>query len=266
MRRTACFGCSAFGALRTLGAGWALRTRRPRLLRLRLLCLLLRRLAFAARPGAAAPASAPAAARRRLLLARRHLCLLGFELLRTLRPRTARRTLRILGALWLLLRTLLLRPFAVAAALLLAIASLAALRTLVATRGLGAGPLLELADLLLHIPPRLLFMAAPELVMPAVRAALPPLGISLFAGGAKDGFRERHRRIGAHCTLRAVDETRRRTLLALIELASESTPSACWDDGRAIDLLRRQSTAEELRELGAKEGLIEIVFPESHAG
>jgi hypothetical protein len=62
-----------------------------------------------------------------------------------------------------------------------------------------------------------------------------------------------------------VDETRRRTLLALIELASESTPSACWDDARAIELLRSQSTPEELRELGAKQGLIEFVFPETHA-
>ncbi len=62
-----------------------------------------------------------------------------------------------------------------------------------------------------------------------------------------------------------MDENRRRTLLALIELASESTPNACWDDQRAVDLLRRQTTPEEMRELGAEPRIIEFVFPESHA-
>jgi hypothetical protein len=63
-----------------------------------------------------------------------------------------------------------------------------------------------------------------------------------------------------------VDETRRRTLLALIELASDSNPNACWDDQRAIELLRRESTPDELRELGATRGIIEFVFPEQHGG
>ncbi len=62
-----------------------------------------------------------------------------------------------------------------------------------------------------------------------------------------------------------MDENRRRTLLALIDLASDSSPSACWDDQRAVELLRRESTADELRELGAEEGIIEFVFPENHA-
>lgn len=62
-----------------------------------------------------------------------------------------------------------------------------------------------------------------------------------------------------------MDENRRRTLLALIDLASDSNPNACWDDQRAIELLRREATAEELRELGAGEGIIEHVFPEEHA-
>ena len=60
--------------------------------------------------------------------------------------------------------------------------------------------------------------------MAAVRAALPSFGIGLLAGGAEDAFRERHREIGAHCTLRTVDESRRRTLLALIDLAEENSP------------------------------------------
>lgn len=62
-----------------------------------------------------------------------------------------------------------------------------------------------------------------------------------------------------------MDENRRRTLLALIELASDSNPSACWDDQRAVDLLRRETTAEEMRDLGAEERIIEFVFPETHA-
>ena len=63
-----------------------------------------------------------------------------------------------------------------------------------------------------------------------------------------------------------VDETRRRTLLTLIELATENAPSACWDDRRAAELLRKESTAEELRELGVEERMIEFVFSEHHGG
>jgi hypothetical protein len=63
-----------------------------------------------------------------------------------------------------------------------------------------------------------------------------------------------------------VDESRRKTLRALIDLASESSPSACWDDARAVALLRSQATAAELRELGADETLIAHIFTEEHAG
>jgi len=59
-----------------------------------------------------------------------------------------------------------------------------------------------------------------------------------------------------------VDESRRKTLLTLIELATENSPGACWDDRRAAELLRRDATAEELRELGMEEGMIEFVFAE----
>ena len=62
-----------------------------------------------------------------------------------------------------------------------------------------------------------------------------------------------------------MDENRRRTLLTLIRLAEENSPSACWDDRRAIELLRREATAEELRELGMDEQLIAHVFAEDHA-
>ncbi len=57
---------------------------------------------------------------------------------------------------------------------------------------------------------------------------------------------------------------RRRTLLALIDLAQGHSPNDCWDDRRAMELLRSQSTEAELRELGASEGLIEHVFAERH--
>lgn len=62
-----------------------------------------------------------------------------------------------------------------------------------------------------------------------------------------------------------MDETRRRTLLALIDLAGESVPTACWDDRRALELLRTQATADELRELGAEERLIAHIYAEEHA-
>lgn len=62
------------------------------------------------------------------------------------------------------------------------------------------------------------------------------------------------------------DENRRRTLLALVHLAEGDSPSACWDDARAVELLRSQTNPDELRALGADEGLISHVFPESHVG
>ena len=67
-------------------------------------------------------------------------------------------------------------------------------------------------------------------------------------------------------TSASMDEDRRRTLLELIELADDSSPNACWDDARAASLLRSQSTADELRELGAAESLIAHIFAEPHAG
>ena len=70
--------------------------------------------------------------------------------------------------------------------------------------------------------------------------------------------------IGAHCTLRAVDESRRRTLEALLDLAGESSPNACWDDQRAMELLRSQATEAELRALGADERLLAHIYAEGH--
>jgi 6-pyruvoyltetrahydropterin/6-carboxytetrahydropterin synthase len=56
------------------------------------------------------------------------------------------------------------------------------------------------------------------------------------------------------------DAARRKTLQTLIELAEGSSPSDCWDDARAEDLLRSQSTPEEVRELGMSEEMIARIF------
>ncbi len=53
---------------------------------------------------------------------------------------------------------------------------------------------------------------------------------------------------------------RRKTLQTLIELAEGSSPSDCWDDARAEDLLRSQSTPDEVRELGMSEEMIARIF------
>jgi hypothetical protein len=60
------------------------------------------------------------------------------------------------------------------------------------------------------------------------------------------------------------DDARRRTLLTLIALAEGHNPADCWDDRHAEDLLRSQSTPEELRELGMSEPMIDHIFSESH--
>jgi len=57
-----------------------------------------------------------------------------------------------------------------------------------------------------------------------------------------------------------VDEDRRRTLQTLVELAEGSSAADCWDDRRAENLLRTQSSPEELREVGAKELTIRHIF------
>ena len=56
------------------------------------------------------------------------------------------------------------------------------------------------------------------------------------------------------------DSARRKTLQTLIELAGGSSPADCWDDGRAEDLLRSQSTPNEVRELGMSEEMISRVW------
>ena len=242
-------------------------------MRLRLLLLTgLLRLRGAIRTAASAATATPALR----LLARRSFDLL----LRTLRVRIARRALLLL--LPLLVRLIL----ATTAAALLARTALAAglvllrltlsltlllLRTVAAAGTatlrplafrLAAGALLELAHLSLHVFACLRVLLRAELVMSAIRAALPSLGIGFAAGAAEDTFRERHRETAriVHSAFMPLD--RRETLKTLIGLAEESSPTSCFDDQRAIELLRSQATPEELRELGASEQLLDLVFPE----
>ncbi|HEX3107916.1 MAG TPA: 6-carboxytetrahydropterin synthase [Thermoanaerobaculia bacterium] len=62
------------------------------------------------------------------------------------------------------------------------------------------------------------------------------------------------------------DDARRKTLQTLIELAESSNPANCWDDSRAEDLLRSQSSAAEVRELGMSEQMIERIFGDADVG
>ncbi len=57
-----------------------------------------------------------------------------------------------------------------------------------------------------------------------------------------------------------MDDDRRRTLQTLIDLAERSNPNDCWDDERAESLLRSQSSATEVRELGMSDVMIDRIF------
>ncbi len=59
-----------------------------------------------------------------------------------------------------------------------------------------------------------------------------------------------------------MDSERRKTLEALIDMVDADDLSACWDSDHAESLLRSQSSAEELREIGADGELIERLWPE----
>jgi len=127
--------------------------------------------------------------------------------------------------------------------------------------------LLELRDLAGHELARLHVLAGARLVVPAVGAAPPPLRVCPLARGAKNAFRQRHRESAriVHFGRMAADAARRETLRALIDLAEGSNPGDCWDDARAEELLRRQSSAAEMRELGMSEQMIERIFGETGA-
>lgn len=217
-----------------------------------LLRLLLRlRRTFTAATTTAATAT-PAAATRpaltlRLLLLLLRLCLLLLLLLlRALRTVSARRALVAASAFTALARRTLSR------------------RTAFFFAPLLAGPLLELLHLALHELPRLRFLLRAHFVVAAVGTALPTFGIGLLASRADYAFGQRHRNRRALYTSGPMqtDDRRRATLRTLIELAEGSNPQDCWDDQRAEDLLRSQSSPDELRELGMSEQMIARIFPE----
>jgi 6-pyruvoyltetrahydropterin/6-carboxytetrahydropterin synthase len=182
------------------------------------------------------------------------------------RPLLLRRTLRLWASS---ARRTLRTAVPSTLALLLLRAPILALRTCAAAaviplRVLLAGALLELLYLPLHVLADGAVLAGTHFVETAVRAALPALGIGLPAGCAEDAFGQRHWRAGRIVHFRQMgprdDAARRKTLRTLIELAGGSNPADCWDDTRAEDLLRSQSTPEEVRELGMSEEMISRVW------
>jgi hypothetical protein len=207
--------------LRTLTAGafglWrsrlprrtvARRLRRTRLARarwlllLRLLLLLLLGRFLTLRPGAATATPAPAATASRPFARLRWLLLFPLLLLLRRDALVAR----------LILATLLRRLPARSALLLIASATTGLLRLTGLRAAVGAGRaalafavpsrlLLELLDLAPHVLAQLCILLDAQLVVAAVGAALPSVGIGTFTGTAEDALRERHGEPVAHCTL-----------------------------------------------------------------
>jgi 6-pyruvoyltetrahydropterin/6-carboxytetrahydropterin synthase len=229
--------------------------------------LLLRRGALRALSSAAttaAAATAPPTSAALLLLAARRLLLL---LRRPIRTRLLLLALLAAFGMRLLLALIAVASALLALRLLRLLVALAGPRTVAftaiafAARFRSARPLLPLPHLLLHETALLRLGAIPRLIPAAVGAALPSFRVGLLAVRAEDALRQRHVEIGAHCTLRDVPEdSRRKTLQTLIALAEGSSPNDCWDDSRAEDLLRSQSNADEVRELGMSEQMIDRIF------
>lgn len=181
-------------ALSARRARLARRTRFLRLLQLRLLRLLLfgtarfRRGPCTTAATAAATAFAPPA-----LQFRRQGLLRAWRLLsgRTLLPFGPGSLVLTLGLLRAVLTALLflLLPALALPLLRLLLPATCALFALSAAALLFAnapGPLFELADLLFHVAAREVRVFGPEKIVTAIRAALPPLGVGLFAAGADD--------------------------------------------------------------------------------
>jgi 6-pyruvoyltetrahydropterin/6-carboxytetrahydropterin synthase len=159
-------------------------------------------------------------------------------------------------------------PIALATALRLA-AAFGARSTLCRWRGTLlvaprlAGSLLELLKFLLHEAARLRILSGAKRVVAAVRAAPPAFRIGAVAVRAEDAFRQGHRGRRALYTSavpQKLDSERRKTLETLLALAEDSNPGACFDDLHAEELLRSQSSPEELRAVGASERAIDHIF------
>ncbi|HVR43320.1 MAG TPA: hypothetical protein VMS56_07705 [Thermoanaerobaculia bacterium] len=63
-----------------------------------------------------------------------------------------------------------------------------------------------------------------------------------------------------------MDDERRKTLETLLDLAGGDDPAGCWDPARAVSILRHQTTAEELEQIGASPALIAEIWPEDREG
>lgn len=177
--------------------------------------------------------------------------------------------LRLLGTLATLARSLAIAvPIPLATALRLATAfrarsTLCRWRRSLLVAPRLAGSLLELLQFLLHEPARLRILPGAERVVPAVRAAPPAFRIGAIAVRAEDAFRQGHRGRRALYTSgvpQKIDSERRKTLESLLALAEDSNPGACFDDQHAEELLRSQSSPEELRAAGASDRTIDHIF------
>jgi hypothetical protein len=102
--------------------------------------------------------------------------------------RASLRARRVLGA-----RAVVAIAVTLPSALRLLRAGVRAGRASAAGAPLASGALLELLHLALHELARLRLQTIAERVVPAIRAALPTLGIGFFAGGTEDAFGQRHR-------------------------------------------------------------------------
>ncbi|MBI2215562.1 MAG: hypothetical protein HYU52_18095 [Acidobacteria bacterium] len=58
-----------------------------------------------------------------------------------------------------------------------------------------------------------------------------------------------------------MDDDRRRTLEALIDIANADDPVPCYDGSMAERLLRSQSSREELAEIGVDLAILERLWP-----
>jgi len=58
------------------------------------------------------------------------------------------------------------------------------------------------------------------------------------------------------------ERNREETLRLLVNLAVEDDPASCYEGGRALRLLRSQSTPDELRRIGVGEETIKMIWPE----
>lgn len=58
-----------------------------------------------------------------------------------------------------------------------------------------------------------------------------------------------------------MDDDRRKTLEALVEIAIADDPVPCYDGSMAERLLRSQSSRAELEEIGVDRAILERLFP-----